>query len=483
MTVANPLKLLEWLCARPKETEWIEFKLNRFDPEHVGEYISGLANSAILCQEDYAYLVFGVENETHEIVGTDVNLRNRLVGGQEFELWLSLHIHPHLQFEIVEIDYIDKRVELIRIVPGYISPVRFRSIAFIRVGTSLTKLLNHPERERAIWFNTSRFSFEMAVAYSHATPENVFELTHASALLKMMGVRKTDKDAVLEHLVMENLILDDRQGGYDITNLLVLLAAKNLANFPQIAKKAPRVIEYKGDNKVTAIDERLGKSGYGVSFVDLLAYIMNKIPHREAIVHGIRTTNYDIPEIAIREILANALIHQDFMSQGDGPLIEIYSNRISITSPGTPLCSTERFIDAPPRSRNEQLAGFMKRLDLCEERGSGIDRAIEAIEKAKLCPPTFMVVEGSTNAVVFKSKIYKDMTKDERIRACYQHACLLHAGGGSMSNATLRNRLGLTDAQYPQASLVIKDAMEAGKIRPLDADQPNRNARYVPAWA
>ncbi len=86
------------------------------------------------------------------------------------------------------------------------------------------------------------------------------------------------------------------------------------------------------------------------------------------------------PELAIRELVANALIHQDFFISGAGPMVEIFENRIEITNPGSPLVSTARFIDTPPRSRNETLASMMRRFGICEERGSGIDKVITQVE-------------------------------------------------------------------------------------------------------
>lgn len=82
------------------------------------------------------------------------------------------------------------------------------------------------------------------------------------------------------------------------------------------------------------------------------------------------------PELSIRELVANALIHQDFSQTGNSVMIEIYSNRLEVTNPGEPLVDTDRFLDTPPKSRNEILASFMRRINICEERGSGIDKIV-----------------------------------------------------------------------------------------------------------
>jgi ATP-dependent DNA helicase RecG len=158
---------------------------------------------------------------------------------------------------------------------------------------------------------------------------------------------------------------------------LAIIAARDLRQFSTVAKKRPRVVTYQGIDKLVGMDDTTGTYGYGIAFLPFIKYIANKIPHSEQMKTGNRVTVYRIPYLSIRELVANALIHQDFTSEGDGPLIEIYKDRIRIINPGKPLISPDRFIDAPPKSRNEKLAGIMKRLGYCEERGRGIDRLLK----------------------------------------------------------------------------------------------------------
>jgi len=196
-----------------------------------------------------------------------------------------------------------------------------------------------------------------------------------------------------------------------------------------------------------------------------------------------RTTIHDIPEVSIREFLANMLVHQDFTQTGTRPTVEIFKDKVRFTNPGEPLISVDRFIDAPSKTRNPKFAKLMRDAGFCEQRGSGVDRAIREIEKAALPPPLIESVEGSTVVTVFMPRKFAAMTPEERVRACFQHACLVYEHCDPMSNASLRDRFGLSAKQYPRVSLVIKDAIEAGRIRPLSEDQGNRNARYVPFYA
>lgn len=483
MNIVNPHRLLESLCAEPREAEWLEFKVNKFDPEQVGRYVSGLANAAMLAEKDRAYLIFGVRDDTHEIVGTDLNLKQERVGEQIFEQWLARMLDPRITLEFISIDFDAKRVEMIVIDPGYISPVRFKTESYIRIDSVQQPLRDYRDRERAIWAITSRFSFEQGIAATHLSVDELFSRFDCASLFARLNSQKASKHSVLDQLIMEELILDNRQGGFDATNLLAIVAAKDLSEFPILKSKAPRVIQYSGIDKLNAISDTTGSFGYGITFTRLLRYIMDRLSAREEILQGVRRKVFSIPEVAVREFLANALIHQDLTSTGDGPRVEIFTDKIRITNPGKPLISPDRFIDAPSKSRNEKLANLMRRLGLCEARGSGVDRALDAIEDAVLPPPLFQAVESSTVVTVYGERTFAAMAKEDRIRACYQHASLKFEGGSLMSNATLRARFGLTDRQYPQVSTVIRETIDVGLVRPLDEDQAKRTARYVPWWA
>ena len=115
-----------------------------------------------------------------------------------------------------------------------------------------------------------------------------------------------------------------------------------------------------------------------------------------AFLYSAVVSRESIRSVAVRELVANALIHQDFSITGAGPMVEIFEGRIEVTNPGEPLVATDRFLDSPPKSRNESLASLMRRFRICEERGSGIDKVVSQIELYQLPPPLFEVPPGST---------------------------------------------------------------------------------------
>ena len=136
------------------------------------------------------------------------------------------------------------------------------------------------------------------------------------------------------------------------------------------------MIFYKGKNRLQTIKEQVNRKGYAVGFEGLIDFINERLPSNEILGKALREEIKMYPEIAIRELVANALIHQDFEVSGTSPMVEVFEDRIEISNSGTPLINTLRFIDHMPKSRNEMLATFMKGIGICEERGSGIDKVV-----------------------------------------------------------------------------------------------------------
>lgn len=189
------------------------------------------------------------------------------------------------------------------------------------------------------------------------------------------------------------------------------------------------------------------------------------------------------PELALRELVANAIIHQDFSLTGTGPTIELFDTRLEITNPGLPLVDTQRFLDSPPQSRNEALASFMRRINICEERGSGVDKVVFQTELYQLPAPKFVTSENHTKAVLFAHKEYSDMDMEEKVRACYLHCCLKYVNHEPMNNTSLRTRFKIKDGNAAMASRVIKQATETGLIKLYDPKANRKTLRYIPFWA
>lgn len=478
------LGILAELRKLPKETEWAEFKHNNAEPEEIGEYLSALANAAALTGKVHAWLVWGVNNDTHEIIGTSFNPASAKVGNEELESWLLRLLSPKINFRFYTLQAEGKPVVLLEIGAAFRHPVRFKGMEFIRVGSYKKKLKDFPEKERELWRVFDRTPFEKEVAAESIAAEKVLRLLDYPAYFDLLSLPLPEgRDGILSALAADDMIAPGKSGKWHITNLGAVLFAKRLADFRTLTRKTVRVVLYKGESRVETVREQEGGKGYAAGFEELIGFVTNLLPSNEVIGQALRKQVPMFPELAIRELVANAIIHQDFHLTGTGPMVEIFGSRMEITNPGLPLVQTDRFLDSPPRSRNEALASFMRRIGVCEERGSGIDKVVVQTELFQLPAPLFETTVEHTCAVLFAHRAFREMDKTDRIRACYLHACLRYVQRDYMTNTTLRERFGIDEKNSSMVSRIIKDTIEAGLIRCHDETVGSRARKYLPKWA
>lgn len=411
--------MISHLVALPSESEWVEFKHNFHSKEEIGERISALSNSAALLEKPYGYIIFGIEDGSHNIIGTSFHAKNHKVGNEELENWLVTRLNPRIDVECYEFDFHGKHVSMYR----------------IPCATNFDRL-NMPMPQTS--------------------------------------------EGIIERFISERFIIKT-EIGYDITELGALLLAKDFRQFESLYRKAIRVIVYKGKNKVETIREKSFEQGYALCVPQMIDWINGQLPANEEIGKALRTDVRMYPEIAIREIAANMIIHQDFNVLGF-PMVAIYSDRVEISSPGQPLISTDRFIDAY-QSRNEELADVMRRMGYCEEKGSGMDKAVEAIENYQLPAIKYRISDIRTTIILSEYQEWRDTTREERVQACYQHACLKYLSNEMMTNKSFRERMGVEEKNYTAISSVIKETPERGLIKVGTPEGTNRrDIAYIPSW-
>lgn len=477
--------LLASLVALPEETEWVEFKHDNDAPEEMGEYLSALANSASMHGKDAGYLVWGIEDKTHRVLGTTVRPRQRKVGNEELENWLAHNLSPRVDFKFHEWEHKGHRIVMLRVQPAVGAPVAFRGMEWIRVGSLKKKLKDHPGKEKELWLVLSRHCFEKGITAADVTGDDVLAKLDYPKFFELSEQKlPANRAGILERLTVDQMIVPKGNDHFDITNLGAIALAKQLSQFEGLGRKAFRVIRYKGTNRVETEHEKPGVSGYAAGFEGLVGYISDQLPRNEVMGKALRKEVRMYPERAIRELVANAMIHQDFGLTGTGPMVEIFDDRLEVSNPGLPLIDTLRFIDHSPRSRNEMLADLMRRLGICEERGSGFDKVVFEIEFFQLPAPDIRTDTTHTRVVLFAHQDLTKMDKKDKVRACYLHCCLLHVSNKVMTNTTLRERFRIAEQNYSIASRIIADAMEAKLIKPEDPDSKSKKmARYVPFWA
>lgn len=484
MNPERDIALIEELRAEPAETPWLEFKSNNADPEMIGRRCSALANSARIDGVDLAYMIWGVEDGTHSVVGTDFHPDTKKVGNQGLALWLANSLQPSIAFSFRTVAHPGGRVVLLEIPAATGAPVAFNAVPYVRIGSATPRLTDYPERYQRLIERLQPYRWEHGIARQYASGDEVLTLLDYSHYFRLTGQPLPDNRAgIFDKLQADRLITGDVGDRWNVTNLGAILFATRLSEFePSLARKAVRFVAYGGKNRAAPVTHRLdGQKGYAVGFEGLIDFINNLLPKNEHIGAALREDRALFPGIAVRELVANALIHQDMTITGAGPQIELFEDRLEISNPGATLVKPDRMIDLPPRSRNETLASLMRRMRMCEEQGSGLDKVVEACEVFQLPAPLFRTASDATQTVLYGPRSFAEMTQDERMRACYFHAVLKILSGEKMKNASLCARLGIAPRNAAQASTVISRTLEANLIRVADPEHPR--AGYVPHWA
>jgi len=360
----------------------------------------------------------------------------------------------------------------------------FKKTDYIRVGSYTKKLSEYPAMQVQLWDRLRSTRFEELFAKTDLTADEALSLIDYNVYFDLKEeVAPSTQEGVLHYMHEERIIVRQDNGLYAITNMGAILFAKKLSGFPSVARKAIRVVQYNGSNRVDMAKELVGNKGYAIGFMGLLDYIDALIPSSEVINGAIREKRSLYPSISIRESVANALIHQDFSITGTGPVVEIFDTRIEITNPGTPLVDTFRIIDNPPKSRNEILASIMRRLRMCEELGTGWDKIVLSCELYQLPAPKISLYEQSTRVTLYASVPFTNLSQDDKLWSCYLHACIKQVSGEVTTNSSLRERFGLPASSAASISRLLKAATDARLIKPIDPETAPRYMKYVPYWA
>ena len=483
MVDARRIAVIDDLRNLPAETAWVEFKENNTHPPVIGRLISAVSNAAQLEDREFGYVVWGVRDD-HTIAGTRFEPTAAKHRGQPLEFWLSQMVRPGVAFSFRTVRHPEGRLVLLEVPAATAAPVEFDRTAYVRIGSATPRLADHPERQRSLWDRLRPYAWETGSARQFIDADEVLALMDCGSYFDLTGnPLPSSRQGIMEALERDRLVAGDVGGKWNIRNLGAILFAKDMHAFePRLSRKAVRFVVYDGDGRTATVTHRVDVPlGYASGFEDLNARINMLIPAPEDGDAVIRKAKPLFPPVAVRELTANALIHQDMTVTGAGPTVELFRNRLEITNPGAPLVEPERFIDGPPRSRNEELASLMRRMGLCEEQGTGIDKVIAAVEQAHLPPPAFRAEANATRVTLFGPRRFADLSTEERLRACYQHAALRYLSGDRMHNRTLRERFGVSGRNAAQVSAVIRRARDEHLIRAADPARPRSG--YVPPWA
>ena len=479
------LSLVNLLRSYGQEEDWFEFKLNKDMPDMLGKYVSALSNSAAISQHPYGYMIWGIDDSTHEIKGTSFYPGREKKGNMDLPTWLVVNTSPRINIDFIELEAGEgKHIAIMEVPAAVAEPVRFLGDEYIRVGSHVQPLSRYPDYERILWRRFDRLPAEMHIVQEGVSLSALPQLLILEQYFVLQGLPvpgSVEKQA--EKFLDEGFVRKQDDGAFGITALGALLFARDLRQFPSLASKALRIISYTGTGRVNACSDITVTEGYAISFERTCSLVYEMLKRSETIDGGLRKENFLFPQASVRELLGNIIIHQDLSIAGSGPMVEIFSNRIEGSNPGSLLVPVDRIIDAPPRARNEALAAFLRRLHVCEERGSGFDRMEEGLENVQQPSPLVETGVDYTRIKLFWYPSFKEWTKADRLRTCYFAVCLKYIESIPVSNAVLRLRFGISQANSAVISRVIGDAIDAGLIRMQDDSVGAKARRYEPYWA
>ena len=398
-------------------------------------------------------------------------------------------LEPKVRLDHTIIDWEGVPLLLAHVMESAVKPVHLRGKdiehSFIRSGGT-TRPASRQEIGAMMLHSKNPRWEELPASLLMSADDVLAKLDHERILNLLERPAPTTPEELLTWMEAERLVERADDAGFYITNFGGIAAARKLTEFDSLARKAVRIVIYQGLNKAVTVREYEGSRGYAGAFQGLLRFVGTILPQSEIIQKALRKKVTIYPEIALRELIANALIHQDFTLTGTGPMVEIFSDRIEIRSPGRLLPSKkiDRLIGTQPESRNELLAKAFRRYKICEERGSGLLKAGLEIELYGLPPLQFEDGENYFKVTMYAPRTFAQMSPRERINACYQHSVIRHLSSGAMTNTSLRERLKMPEKQRAMVSALIKETLGEKLIKPSDPENTSlKFSEYVPYWA
>ena len=455
----------------PRETPKLEFKESKqsFDKNKLYRYCVAIAN------EGGGHLLLGIADRLpRTVVGTSAFANPDIIA----EKLLAV---LRFRVDVEAVQHPDGRVVIFHI------PSRPQGTAYNYDGAYLMRsgenLVPMSEDQLRKIFAEGKTDWLSGISREGCSEEDIVRLLDTQSYYDLQNrTYPSTRKEVLRKFEQDRLVMSTDRG-WSISWMGALLFAKRIEDFADLRAKAPRFIVYESNNKLHTRMDNFGLRGYAVGFSSLVDYIIAQAPQSEVLSGALRESVQMFPEVAVRELVANALIHQDFEQEGSSVRIELYSDRLEFTNLGLPPIEVERFIDED-KSRNERLAELMRRLGICERKGSGFDRVVDATEVFQLPAPDIRIGSVHTSVVLFSHKDFKDMERDERTRATYQHCCLRYVMNEKMTNRSLRKRFRLSDKRSEPISRSIREAVDANLIKLADPSvKSTRYRSYIPFWA
>lgn len=466
-----------------EEGPCLEFKKDNERPDMIGESISALSNSAVLEGTEGAFMLWGFDDTTHDVIGSKFYPYKAKKGNEDLINWLTRAL-DNVEFRFRDLIFEGKHVVVLTVYPAAFYPATFQNNIYVREGSHTKPILKLPETQKKLWALLDTHNHETTSVMSDLTIDQALARLDIVAMVSMMGLpMPTGIDATADLLIKTKVLRLQSDGLYTITLMGGLLFARDLTEYDLLMSRTVRIVRYDGKSRSRIQRQFECRKGYAVQFDELMNYISLLLPSEERIVNGIMTTFTAYPPDAVREIVVNAMMHQDLTDPGRHILVEIFDGRVEVSNPGKLLVDPLRIVDWMPEERNRQVGVLMRSMKMCESLGSGWDRIVELCEEMYLPAPDIETEETYTKVVLHDRTPFMDMSRKDRIWAAYLHACRMHEAGSAITNASLRNRFGLSTDSTSAVSRVLAWASDEELIKQVDDDSGKRNRRYVPFWA
>ena len=460
------------------ECGWIEVKEKQIEEDKLGETISAISNYCLLHEKEFGYIIIGLKDKTWEIIGTDKKFCNFYKGNQTIELYLKPQLSPEVEFKLIDdFEYENKLLSVVIISSATHTPISFKKESYIRIGSNNKKLRDFPETAKVLWTKASGFNYEESIIVDNLSFDSILELLDYESFYQLQQIPIPNKMSIIENdFINKEYILKDNDYNFKITALGALLFGRSFEKL-KIEYNKIRVVVYNGKTKSKISEQKFSDRGYINGFQNLIKFVNSKLSKEIIFDNGLRKEKYDYEPNVLRELIANAIIHQDLSVKGNKVKIEIYSDRIEISNPGSPIINIWNFYNQN-KTRNVKLADNMMNFKICEQLGSGIDRIVEICETDDRFTPIFHNENDVTTVVLFKEKSFENMSDEEKINILYYHCCFKSNISEYMNNASLRIRYKMesNNANSNKVTRIINKAIE----RELIKSAPNKT--YIPFW-
>ena len=453
----------------------LEFKeaKNNVNREEMSRSCCALANTG------GGYVVLGVSDAfPHQVTGTraGANLSKTVER-------ISSKLSPAVPIQATEVKHREGAVVVFIVgkrPKG--SPVEYQRQALIRIGQQIQPM---SVSEIAEVLAETKPHWLEGPCCSNLSPQEVRQLLEIERFYELQKKEQPAQlSMVMNDLIAMNMIAPAGGDSYTINRMGVLLLARSIsACDPHLALKRMRVLRFKsiGDTQTFGFDETFDR-GYATGFDDLVQMVVSQLDNEHLVKGSLRQYDEFVPEVAVRELTANALIHQDFLATGHQLWVRIYTNRMIVSNPGKPLVDIDRMIDGH-KTRNEIMMNAMRTLGICERASTGIDKALAAMEKVYGAPISYKTGDQDmTEAIVLATRSYAKLSPGMKLLACYQHCALRSLNYMTMTNASFRNRFGLDASKREDVSRLFKKLVDKKFIKRSIHGHSNKYASYVPHW-